>query len=310
MKRSTKGKSYDKIYTKGGDFIEIRTLQYFLVVAREENITKAAEILHVTQPTLSRQIMQLEEELACTLFIRGKTKMTLTEDGVLLRSRAQEMIDLAEKTKKELSDKCNLVGGTIYIGAGELYSVNYLINIVTEFKKKYPEVRFDFFTGNADIVKEMIDKGLLDIGLVSEPADITKYEYKHTPIKERWGVWMTKNSPLSQKDSIKAKDLLDKSIILSRREIVQNTLRHWFGDDYDKLNIVATYDLAYNVKFMVENNLGYALGLDNLFYDGDESNLCFRPIESYDQIGTIFIWKKHQLFSRAATKFINEIKLK
>lgn len=288
--------------------MELRVLKYFLVVAREENITKAAELLHLTQPTLSRQIIQLEEELGTKLFNRGKTKMFLTDEGMLLRRRAQEIIELTEKTEREFSDKNNLVGGVISIGAGELYAVHYLAQFIAKFRKLYPQVQFDFFSGNVDQIREGLDKGLLDIGLLVEPADITKYDYKHTPIMEQYGVWMQKDCPLAEKEKIIPKDLIGLPLMVPKRNLTQRALEQWFGDDYQKLELIATYDLAYNLSIMVENGVGYAFGLDNIITEHEGRNLCFRPLDPVIEIGTLFVWKKHQIFSPAATQFIKAIK--
>ncbi|GFP76462.1 LysR family transcriptional regulator [Clostridium fungisolvens] len=287
--------------------MEIRVLRYFLTVAREESITKAAEILHITQPTLSRQLMQLEEELRVQLFIRGKTKITLTDEGMLLRRRAEEIVDLADRTEREFIEQDNLIGGEIFIGAGETHAMHVLARLIKKFNKEYPQVKYNIYSGNADDVKEKIDKGLIDIGLLMEPVNIEKYDFIRLPNKETWGVLMPKDSPLAEKEYIKSKDLTNMSIINTKRSIVQNEIENWFGEQYEKLNIIATYNLIYNAAIMVEEGLGYAICFDKLVNVNDETNLCFKPFYPRLETGTVIVWKKHQVFSTATTKFIEKI---
>ncbi|WP_347564850.1 LysR family transcriptional regulator [Clostridium intestinale] len=180
--------------------MEIRVLKYFLTVTRVENITKAAELLHITQPTLSRQLMQLEEELRAQLFLRGKNKITLTEEGMLLKRRVEEIIDLADKTEREFSEQDDLIGGEVFIGAAEINSMHVLADVIQGFREKYPRVKYNLHSGNADDVKEKIDKGLIDIGLLLEPVNIEKYDFIRLPQKETWGLLMSKDSPLAQKN--------------------------------------------------------------------------------------------------------------
>lgn len=183
--------------------MEIRVLTYFLTVAREENITRAAEVLHITQPTLSRQLVQLEQELGVKLFERGKSKITLTDEGVLLRRRSEEIVDLTDKTEKEFIEQNNIMGGEIFIGSGETNNMHIMADLIKKFSEEYPNVKYNFHSGNADDIKERINKGLIDIGLLMEPISIEKYEYVRLPIKEIWGVLVSKESPLAQKEYIK-----------------------------------------------------------------------------------------------------------
>lgn len=287
--------------------MEIRVLKYFLTVAREESITKAAEILHITQPTLSRQLMQLEEELGVKLFIRGKTKITLTDEGMLLRRRAEEIVDLADRTEREFNEQDNLIGGEIFIGAGETNAMNILADLIKKFNKDYPQVKYNLYSGNADDIKGRIDKGLIDIGLLTEPVNIEKYDFIRLPYKETWGVLMQKDSPLAKKEHIKPEDLAHMPIINTKRSIVQNEIQNWFGAHYDKLNIIATYNLIYNAAIMVKEGLGYAVCLDKLVNINDETNLCFKPFYPKLETGTVIVWKKQQVFSRATAKLIERI---
>ncbi|MDR3595845.1 LysR family transcriptional regulator [Clostridium sp.] len=287
--------------------MEIRVLKYFLTVAREESITKGAEILHITQPTLSRQLMQLEEELKVQLFIRGKTKITLTDEGMLLRRRAEEILDLVDKTEMEFSEQDDLISGEIFIGAGETNAMHVLANLIKKFNKEYPQVKYNLYSGNADDIKERIDKGLIDIGLLTEPVNIEKYDFIRLPNKETWGVLMQKDSPLAKKEYIKSEDLANMPIINTKRSIVQNEISNWFGVQYEKLNIIATYNLIYNAAIMVEEGLGYAICFEKLVNINDETNLCFKPFYPKLETGTVIVWKKHQVFSTATAKFIEKI---
>lgn len=287
--------------------MEIRVLKYFLTVAREENITKAAEALHITQPTLSRQLMHLEEKLRVQLFIRGKNKITLTDEGMLLRRRAEEIVDLADRTEREFIEHDNLIGGEIFIGAGETYAMHVLADLIKKFNKEYPQVKYNLYSGNADDIKERIDKGLIDIGLLTEPVNIEKYDFIRLPNKETWGVLMQKDSPLAKKEYIKPEDLTNIPIINTKRSIVQNEIENWFGVQYEKLNIIATYNLIYNAAIMVEEGLGYAVCLEKLVNINDETNLCFKPFYPKLETGAVIVWKKHQVFSTATAKFIEII---
>lgn len=257
--------------------MELRVLKYFLAVAREENITKAAEFLHITQPTLSRQLMQLEEELNAQLFIRGKNRIVLTDEGMLLRRRAEEIVDLANKTEKEFLEQDNLVTGEIFIGGGETNAMHILARIIKEFKEEYPQIKYQFYSGNADDIKERLDKGLIDIGLLTEPVDIEKYEFVRLEQKEVWGILAPKDSKLAAKEYATPQDLLKLPLLSTRRTIVQNEIANWFGQDYEQLDIIATYNLIYNAAIMVEEGIGYAICLEKLVNINDETKIRFIP---------------------------------
>lgn len=262
--------------------MELRVLNYFLTVAREENITRAARLLHVTQPTLSRQLMQLEEELGVKLFHRGKYSVSLTEEGMLLRRRAQELVSLSEKTKMELQHQEEMPAGEIAIGCGETKSMTLLSENMVSFRRKYPLVQFSIYSAIADDIKERIEKGLLDMGLLVEPVDISKYEFIRMPLKERWGVLVRADSPLARKDAVTPGDLRAVPLLMVRRESVKNELASWFADAYEQLEIAATYNLIVNAAFMVERGLGAALCFDlgTVF-----ENLRFVPLAPPDGNG-------------------------
>lgn len=285
--------------------MEIRVLSYFLMVAREENITKAAKLLHITQPTLSRQLMQLEEELGARLFNRSNHRIILTEDGMLLKRRAQELIYLADKTKREFIREENQLAGEISIGCGEVSSVSCLSSLIASFREAYPQVRYELFSGNADNVKDRMERGLLDIGLFSEPAEISKYEFIRMPVKETWGILVRGDSPLAAKEAVRPEDLAEVPLLMAKRELVQNELVNWFGDYSERMEIIMTYNLLYNAAMMVKQGIGAALclKLENQF-----ENLCFVPLSPQLELGSVLAWKKNQVFSPAASAFIRHVK--
>ena len=281
--------------------MELRTLGYFLTVAREENITKAAQLLHITQPTLSRQLMQLEDELGIKLFTRSNHSIILTDEGMLLKRRAQEMVSLAEKTKQDFSGAKN-ISGEIGIGSGELLCFGYVAEIISEFQKQYPLVHFDIYSGNADSIKDRIEKGLLDIGLLLEPVDIGKYDFYRIPGEEIWGVLVHNTSPLSEKEYITPQDLLNEKLIMTNRPIVQNTIASWFGSDYEKLNIISTYNLVSNAAIMVQKKMGVVVCLKRDCQYTDIRFIQFAPRLSAN---TVLVWKKNKTVSAAVEAFIN-----
>lgn len=246
--------------------MEIRVLKYFLAVVNEESILRASEILHITQPSLSRQLAQLEDELGTKLFIRGNRGITLTDAGMLLKRRAEEIVTLADKTEKEfLSFKCGEdIVGTISLGGGEICSVRKLSEIMRKFSELYPKVNFNFYSGTADMIKDRIDKGLLDFGLLLEPVNYEKFNHLAMGIKEDWVVLMRPDSPLAQKQFVTKEDLIGKKLIMPSRTIVQKELSTWFGDTFDENNVIVTKNLMNNGALMVEQGLGYAIGVENV----------------------------------------------
>lgn len=285
--------------------MEIRVLKYFLMVAREENITKAANLLHLTQPTLSRQLMQLEEELGVTLFLRSKHRIILTEEGMLLRRRAEEIVTLAEKTKNDFQHKQEPLAGTVTIGSGELRSSRFLTQLITSFQKENPLVSFKIYSGNSDNIKERIERGLLDVGLLQDPVDITKYSFVRTPIREHWGIMVREDSDLASKTSVTPKDLSDVPLIMPERENVQNELLHWFGSYAENLHIIASGNLLYNLASLARDSGSCVLTLKlDCIYEG----LVFVPLAPKFETGTVLVWKKTQIFSPAAAAFIDHSK--
>lgn len=284
--------------------MELRVLRYFLAVAREETISGAAEAVHVTQPTLSRQMMDLEEELGKTLFLRGKRRITLTEEGMYLRKRAQEIVSLVEKTESEFSVGEKDIQGDVWIGGGETDAMRLIARAAHKLQAVHPHICYHLFSGNAEDVAERLDRGLVDFGIFIEPADLSKYDFIKLPLTETWGVLMRKDSPLAAKISIRPVELLGLPLFCSRQSMVQNELSGWMGEDYDKLHIMTTYNLLYNASLMVEEGMGYALCLDKIINTGGDSPLCFRPLEPTLEVGLVLVWKKYQIFSKAAAKFL------
>ena len=285
--------------------MELRVLRYFLMAAREENITKGADLLHITQATLPRRLMQLEEELGVKLFHRGKYHIVLTDEGMLLRRRAQEMIELEEKTKREFSKDGAQLAGEIAIGCGETRNMTFLSKKMAEFRRLHPLVHYDIYSATADDIKERMEKGILDIALLMEPVDIGKYEFVRMPQREQWGALVCADSPLADKETLSPDDLTGQPIIIAKRESVQNELANWFGDTYDKMEIAATYNLILNAANMVRNGVGAALcfQLDNRYDD-----LRFIPLRPRLETGAVLAWKKNQTFSETSSQFIQFIK--
>ena len=281
--------------------MEIRVLKYFLLVAREENITKAANLLHLTQPTLSRQLMQLEEELGVQLFRRSKHHIILTEEGMLLRRRAEEIVALADKTKDDLQHREEQLTGTIAVGSGELQSSRFLTQLLTAFQEKNPLVRFAIYSGNSDNIKERIERGLLDVGLLQEPVDISKYSFVRTPCREQWGVLVRDDSELAARENVSPAELASVPLILPERESVQNELFNWFGSYAEGLHITATGNLLYNLASLVRASGGSVLTLNlDCTYEG----LRFIPLSPPLESNTVLVWKKAQAFSAAAAAMI------
>lgn len=285
--------------------MDIRVLQYFLAVAREANITKAAESLNMTQPPLSRQLKELEDELGKQLFIRSSRGITLTEEGMILRKRAEEMVALMEKTKTEISSSGENIHGEIYIGGGETEGIRLIAKTAEKLRRKHPNISYYLFSGNSDDVTERLDKGLLDFGILIEPADIKKYDFIKLPAKDRWGLLMRRDHPLAKKTGITPDDLQGIPLIASRQSIAHNELSGWLGKQYDSLHIITTYNLLHNASLMVEENVGCALCLDHIIPEYKNSPLCFRPLKPQIEVGLDIVWKKYQVFTKPASLFLN-----
>lgn len=292
--------------------MEIRVLRYFLTIAREGSITSAAEQLHITQPTLSRQIKDLEDELGQKLFHRSSHSMKLTQEGFIFRRRAEEIVSLVDKTSAEFLSMDKPLAGDIYIGGGETLAVSLIADLISELRTEYPDIYYHLYSGNEADVTERLDRGLLDFGILVQPADLTKYDCIHLPAEDIWGVVMRKDSPLALKKNISRADLIDLPLIMSRQVLITksrgNDLIDWFGEEFDRLNIVTTFNLMYNAALMVKAGVGYAISIDGIVNTDSESDLCFRPLTPKMTSGLDLIWKKYQAFSPAAEMFLERLR--
>ncbi|WP_101877664.1 LysR family transcriptional regulator [Lachnoclostridium edouardi] len=286
--------------------MELRVLQYFLAVAREQSVSGAAEYLHLSQPTLSRQLKDLEEEFGKQLFIRENRKITLTEEGMILRKRAEEIMDLVQKTEQEITSNDEIVVGDIHIGAGETDAIRILAKAARQLLKKHPGIRIHIASGDSVNVTEELDKGLIDFGILFDPKDLSKYNHLKIPKKDTWGVLMLKDAPLAQKEAVRPEDLWDKPLILSRQHRDGSALSIWLNKSETDLNIVATYNLLYNGSILVSEGIGYAITLDKII-NTQGSNLCFRPLTPSLQASLCIVWKKYQVFTKAAQLFLQAL---
>ncbi len=290
--------------------MELRVLQYFLAVAREQSISGAAESLHLSQPTLSTQLKAMEEELGKQLLIRGtkgSRKVTLTEEGMILRKRAEEILELVKKTESEISLSDDVVAGDVYIGTGETNIIRLFAKTARELQHDYPDIHYHLSSGNSSYVMEQLDKGLIDFGLLYDSVDIAKYETLKIPIKDVWGVLMRRDSPLAAKEVICPEDLWDKPLIVSHQENAKRIISEWLKQDLSKLNIVATYNLVLNASLLTDEGFGYTICFDKLLDIVPSSSLCFRPLFPRLEAEATIVWKKYQVFSRAAEKFLQQL---
>ena len=294
--------------------MEFRVLRYFLTVAREGSITAAANSLHLTQPTLSRQLQDLEKELGQKLLVRGKYKVSLTPEGMMLRKRAEEIVDMVEKTEAEFHSISDIVGGDIYIGCGETDSMKYIAEVMKELQSQYPDIKFHIYSGNAEDVTEKLDKGLLDFGVLIQPIDLSKYDNITLPDKDVWGVIARNDSLIAGQNHVSLNDLTGVPLIASRqmskKYSADSGFLDWFGEEFEKLNIVATYNLVYNAAIMVEAGMGYAVTLDKLVNVSKDGKLCFKPLSPKLESGLDIVWKKYQVFSPAAKLFLEKLQEK
>ncbi len=288
--------------------MELRVLQYFLAVAREQSVSGAAEYLHLSQPTLSRQLKDLEDALGKPLFIRGNRKITLTDEGMILRKRAEEIMELVKKTEDEILSADDAVTGNIYIGAGETEAMRIIAKAAYQLQKDYSQIRIHISSGDTEDVTERLNKGLIDFGVLFDPADLSAYNHLRIPTRDRWGVLMRRDAPLAEKCAIGPSDLWDQPLILSR-QAVQNSrgLFQWLGKSPEELHIAATYNLLYNGSLMVEEGMGYALCLDHIINPTGDSKLSFRPLQPELDMGLNIVWKKYQLLNKASEKFLERL---
>lgn len=287
--------------------MELRVLQYFLAVAREGNITRAADSLFLSQPTLSRQIKELEDELGKQLIIRGNRKITLTEEGMILRKRAQEIMDLVQKTENEISVSDADIIYDIYIGAGETEVNKLVFDKLKEFQNEFPLVRFHINSGDSLDLMERLEKGLLDFAIIFDPFDRTKYHHVPVPAEDVWGFFVKKDSPLAEKEYITREDVIDMPLIMPRRASSYDEVTTWFGTNYDNLNVVATHNLAFNASLLVSQGMGVALTLDKII-NTTGTDIVFVPLYPPVTSKMNIVWKKYQVQPRPMEKLIEKLK--
>lgn len=288
--------------------IETRLFYYFLAVARERSMTGAAKVLHITQPTLSRQMALLEEEIGAKLFAKDTRPLSLTDEGLLFRRRAEEILELIEKTEMEISAQEQQVEGTVSIGCGELASVKLLAELIADFSQKYPRVTFDIYTAGADRIKHRMDNGLTDVGLLLEPVDMECYEYIRMPVKERWAALMPSGVPLAKREYVTAKDLADIPVIMPSRQKAHDEVASWFGSCYEKLQVIGTSNLSTNAALMVRSGLGYALIIEGGLPFLEQSEVCLLPLHPGLTATSVLAWKRGQPLSSAVSRFLEYIK--
>lgn len=288
--------------------MDVRVLRYFLTVAREASFSRAADALYMSQPTLSRQIRDLEEELGTTLFVRTNRNVTLTRDGMRLRRRAQEIVELMDRTREEFENLDEDISGDVCIGSGETHAMRALARVAIDVRQEHPGVRYHLFSGNADDVTERLDRGLLDFGVVIDPADLHKYDFLRIPGSDSWGLLMPADHPLAAKEAVSPGDLDGVPLLVSRQSMVAGDLARWLGGDFDRLEIAATYNLVFNAAIMVEQGMGCALTLDHLVGSMDVGGLCFRSLAPKVESGLNLVWKKYQVFSPAAEAFLRGVR--
>lgn len=287
--------------------MELRVLQYFLAVTREQSISGAAESLHLSQPTLSRQLKDLEEELGKQLMIRGNRKITLTEEGMILRKRAEEILELVQKTEKELTVSNDIISGDVYIGAGESDAVSLIARAARKLQTDYPDIHYHISSGDTTDILESLDKGLIDFGLIFDTADTSKYEYLDFPLKDIYGILIKEDDPLAKKETVSPEDLWDKPLMFNRNTRDGGLLTKWLGKSLSEINVAATYNLLYNASLMVKEGLGYSFALDKIINTAGDSGLRFLPCQPELNAEMCLIWKKYQIFPKAAEKFLETI---
>ena len=286
--------------------MEIRTLRYFLAVAREENMTRAAETLHVTQPTLSKQLKSLEDELGKKLFTRHSFSITLTEEGQLLRNRAEDLIGMADKIEQEFISLDDITGGDLYLGLAESRQIKYLAKEIREFKEDYPNLRYHITSGDTEQIADKLDTGLLDFLVLAELPDSRKYEFIEFPESDVWGLVFPATDPLAKKKTITVKDLMGRPLFCSE-QAWNNAVKIWAGANFSKLKLEGSFRLSYNGAIFAEEGLGYLLTFDKLVDTSKESGLVFRPLSPKLETKLYLTWSRYQTFTPIGERFLNHI---
>ena len=288
--------------------MDIRSLRYFLAVAREENMTRAAELLHVTQPTLSRTMRALEEELGKKLFTRHSFSIELTDEGVLLRSRAEDLVTMADKIEREFLSLDDVTGGELYLGLAESYQIRYLARELRTLKSSYPGLHYHITSGDTEQVTEKLDKGLLDFAVLCETPDARKYEYVTFPEPDVWGVIMPMDAPLAKNETIRVDDLVGIPLFTSEQSWAADIPR-WCGERIHDLSLEGSFRLAYNASMFVREGLGYQLSFANLVNTSPESGLVFRPLEPKLESKLYLIWNRYQTFTSISERFLHQVRM-
>ncbi|MDD3185571.1 MAG: LysR family transcriptional regulator [Anaerostipes sp.] len=287
--------------------MELRVLEYFLAVAREQNITAAAQSLHLSQPTLSRQLKDMEEGFGKQLFLRGNRKIILTEEGMILRKRAEEILSLVKKTEAEVTASNTSISGDIYIGTGESEGVRLLIQAGMELQQVYPDIHIHTISGDSLDLMDNLDKGLFDFTVLWDPVDLSNYESIQLPHRDRISVLMPANCDLAQKEHVSMEDLVEFPIIASRQHLKTAAIDSFLRQQGEKLNIVATYNLIYNASLMVQEGMGYAIGFDQIIDTSTNRNLICKPLYPVTELSMNLVWKKYQIFTKAAQLFLQKV---
>jgi len=287
--------------------MEIRTLRYFLAVAREENMTRAAEILHVTQPTLSKQLKSLEDELGKKLFTRHSFSIRLTDEGILLRDRAEDLVSMADKIEQEFVSLDDFTGGELYLGLAESYQIKYLAKIIKKLKSHYPNLHYHITSGDTEQIADKLDKGLLDFLVLAESPDPRKYEYIEFPESDKWGLIIPENDPLAQKKKIRPKDLIGLPLFASE-QAWNNEIKEWAGAVFPEMKLEGSFRLAYNGSIFTKEGLGFLLTFDHLINTSPGSGLVFRPLAPVLETRLYIVWNRYQTFTPIAEKFLEQIK--
>lgn len=288
--------------------MDVKSLRYFLAAAQEESVTGAAEFLHMTQPPLSRALKELETELGKQLFVRGSRRIVLTKEGMILRKRAEEIVGLMEKTKAEVSTPQGEIDGSITIGGGETEGVRLLARTIRRLQQLHPKLIFHFYSGRAEEVMEGLDDGLFDFGLVIEPTDMSKYNFIKLPTTDRWGLLASRDSPIAAKSVVRPAELYGLPLICSDQGMVKNEIAGWLDGKFEDLNVVAWYNLMYNASLLVDEGVGYALGLDGIINTSSLSRFCFVPLAPPLEVGMDLIWKKYQVFGKGPAAFLKALR--
>ncbi|MCI2131693.1 MAG: LysR family transcriptional regulator [Eubacterium sp.] len=286
--------------------MEIKNLRYFLAVAREENMSKAAEQLHVSQPTLSKTLKALEEELGKKLFIRHSFSISLTDEGMLLRDRAQDLVAMSDKIEQEFNSLDDITGGDIYFGLAESYQIRYLARAIYKLKEKYPNFTYHITSGDTEQVTEKLDKGLLDFAVLCETPDSNKYEYVKFPEADVWGAIISSSHPLAKKKSIHVSDLIGQPLFVSEQSW-NNEIKTWAKERFPKLKLEGSFRLSYNGSVFARESLGILLTFKNLI-NTEGTDMVFRPLSPELKSELYLIWNKYQAFTPIAEKFLEQIK--